>query len=538
MHVFGRLPRTIYMAVALPLLAGSCSFSTFAANGVTAALPTSTEQASAAAPKSYAPRELETVFRRGYDAIAARYIDPVRMSDMTLQGLKGLSSIEPGVTFTTEGHKLIVRAGEQVVGAFDIPDEGDVAGWARLTVEASMAERQASPGQQKADPEKVYKAVFEAELAHLDNFSRYAGASQARDNRASRNGFGGIGLRYKQVDTGIEITAVSPQSPAANANIAVGDVVTRINDEAVADLDPHDITERLRGPIDSKVSLTMVKAATTAPVTLSLTRILIVPETVTMTVDRDIAVMRISSFNQRTAASAAEELRHVMRTNGSKLKGMVLDMRGNPGGLLDQAVALSDLFLRHGDIVSTRGRHPEASQHYSAIAGDIGEALPLVVLVDGRSASSAEIVAAALQDNNRAVLVGTTSYGKGTVQTVIHLPNDGEMTLTWSRFHSPSGYALHGLGVLPSVCVNSVKADPSTIVEALRAGGGPAPSVVTKWRSTPVQDKEGRGKLREVCPAGRHEESTVDLDVARRLLEDRALHVRALSMLPQMAAGR
>ncbi|MEO5374305.1 MAG: S41 family peptidase [Alphaproteobacteria bacterium] len=489
---------------------------------------------SAAEPPPLTPREAERVFRRGYDAIAARYIEPVRMSVVTLEGLKGLSALDPGTSFTIEGRKLLVRAADEVVGAFDIPEDDDVAGWARLTVEASMAERQSLPPRSPADAEKVYKAVFEAELAHLDSFSRYAGAEAARDNRALRNGYGGIGVRHKPVDTGIEIVAVVAGSPAAGAHIEVGDVITHIDGQPCAGLPVRDIVHRLRGDLDSEVVVTVVHKGSPTPVKIALSRMLIVPETVTMTIAGDIAVMRISSFNQRTAVAAATELRRAARRKD--LKGMVLDLRGNPGGLLDQAVAVSDLFLARGGIVSTRGRHPEAIQSYSANEGDIGESIPLVVLVDGRSASSAEIVAASLQDNRRAVVVGTTSYGKGTVQTVIHLPNDGELTLTWSRFYSPAGYALHGLGVLPSVCIVDQKADAAAVAEAVRAGAGPDPAVVARWRTTPVQDKEARERLREACPPARHDDAAIDLEVARRLLDDRALHTRALAALPQTAA--
>ena len=177
----------------------------------------------------------------------------------------------------------------------------------------------------------------------------------------------------------------------------------------------------------------------------TLRRSLIVPPTVTASTHDGVLLLRISSFNQKTSDGISTELQHA-KDQIPLLKGVVLDLRGNPGGLLDQAVAAADLFIPTGTIVQTRGRHPLSNQSYDAVEGGIGEGTPVVVLMDGKSASASEILAGALEDSGRAVVIGTNSYGKGTVQTVVHLPNDGEITLTWSRFFTPSGYALNGLG--------------------------------------------------------------------------------------------
>ena len=188
---------------------------------------------------------------------------------------------------------------------------------------------------------------------------------------------------------------------------------------------------------------------------------------------------------------------------GASPKGLVLDLRGNPGGLLKQSIEVADLFLTQGQIVRTHGRHPDSEQRYEAGGEDIAHGLPLVVLVDGKSASAAEIIAAALQDHGRAVVIGTSSFGKGTVQTVIRLPNDGEITLTWSRLVTPSGYVLHGLGVMPDIFTS-----------------GAAGNV--------RKEKQGRD-LRAACPAERRRKA-LEIEVARRLLSDRALYGRALDL--------
>ncbi|MCR6631064.1 MAG: S41 family peptidase [Magnetospirillum sp.] len=207
-------------------------------------------------------------------------------------------------------------------------------------------------------------------------------------------------------------------------------------------------------------------------------------------------------------------------------------MRGNPGGLLDQAVGVSDLFMKDGPIVNTKGRSPLASQSYEAREGDMGEDLPVVVLVDGKSASAAEIVTAALQDAGRAVVIGTNSYGKGTVQTVIQLPNDGEMTLTWSRFHTPSGYALHGLGVLPTLCTSDETATTAGLMEGVVHAAMPAPVTanLNLWRHARLDETDLRKQLRATCPSAKHGDAKLDLDLAETLLRDQTLYRSALTL--------
>jgi len=203
------------------------------------------------------------------------------------------------------------------------------------------------------------------------------------------------------------------------------------------------------------------------------------------------------------------------------LKGVVLDLRGNPGGLLHQSVRVADLFLDHGRIITTQGRHPDSDQYYEAGGRDIVAGLPVVVLIDGGSASAAEIVAAALQDRGRAVIVGTTSYGKGTVQTVISLPNSGELTLTWSRLVPPSGYLLHGHGVVPSLCTSGIRGDDPEAVESV---------IAARWATMPADAPS----TARACPAERRIDD-LELVVARRLLGDRATYVRALDPTPNVA---
>jgi carboxyl-terminal processing protease len=223
---------------------------------------------------------------------------------------------------------------------------------------------------------------------------------------------------------------------------------------------------------------------------VQITRAHVVPETVIYRKEGRIAYFRIYSFNTETTESLKRAISNARNEIGSAMEGVILDLRENPGGLLNQSVSLANIFLSEGRIVSTHGRHPESHQFFDASGNDMLQGLPVVVLIDGNSASAAEIVAAALQDNGRAVLVGSNTFGKGTVQTVLPLPNKGEITLTWARFHAPSGYTLHGLGVLPNVCTVA-RASADDVLADLDAGAMPL---------VPVEARNARAGRRRRMP--------------------------------------
>jgi carboxyl-terminal processing protease len=474
--------------------------------------------------------EAEKTLAFGYDAIVERHLERVSAATIAVEGMRGLAAIDPEVNVMRLGDRVMLSASDHVVAEYPAPADDDTRGWARLTVTAALEAAGVSQKIHEADIEKIYEAVFDANLSKLDLFSRYAGAKEARDHRASRNGFGGIGLRFDMVDGEAKITEVMEDHPAAKAGVQVGDVITHIDGRAIHGDDRNDISNRMRGPVASDMVMSVRRAS--AAMQMAMRRSLIVPPTVTMTLGDGLAEFKITSFNQRTARSLEIQLKEARTKLGDGLKGVVLDMRGNPGGLLDQAVAVVDLFVADGPIISTKGRHPSASQNFEAHSGDIGEDLPVVVLVDGKSASAAEIVASSLQDSGRAVVVGTNSYGKGTVQTVIRLPNDGEMTLTWSRFYTPSGYALHGLGVLPTLCTADDKATYGGVMEGMVHANLPAPvsDNLTKWRHASLEETDLRKQLRGTCPSTKHADTHIDLEIAEHLLADRALYSRALSM--------
>ena len=339
------------------------------------------------------------------------------------------------------------------------------------------------------------------------------------------------------------VEEVVPGAPAETAGLRVGDRIVAVDERPLTSPDTTLVRNLLRGPVGADVRLGVLRGDRRLAVVIE--RGLIVMPTVDLTIDGGIAVLRVSSFNQATTQAVAGAVREARRARGpgGGPDGLILDMRGNPGGLLDQSVTMADLFLEGGTIVSTRGRHPEARQYYSATNGDVAEGLPIVVLMDGDSASAAEIVAAALQDGGRAVVIGTTSYGKGTVQTVIQLPNGGEITLTWSRFHSPSGYVLHGLGVPPVACTSgrAGQTDPrvvDSVLEDLRTHALPIARRLSSWQHTAYEDTQRRRQLRALCPAEPHQTDGLDEVVARRLIAEPALYARAIGLVQANAALR
>lgn len=254
--------------------------------------------------------------------------------------------------------------------------------------------------------------------------------------------------------------------------------------------------------------------------------------TVGMVLGEQIATIQIVGFNQQTAAHLEAKLREAQTVLGRSWKGLILDLRGNPGGLLEQAIKSADLFLGPGRIAAARGRHPLASLNHDAAEGDLAQGVAMVVLVDGRTASSAEVLAAALQDRGRAALVGSTTYGKGLVQTVIELPNGGEIDLSWSRLLAPSGYALQGLGVLPNVCTSATAKHAGLAgLESGAAGGDFA-----QWRTVGLGSKAARARLRAICPPDSQGAEAESL--ALRLLSDRALYAKALAPTGAMAGLR
>jgi carboxyl-terminal processing protease len=300
-------------------------------------------------------------------------------------------------------------------------------------------------------------------LTGLDPHSNYMDAKAFRDMQVQTKGeFGGLGIEVTQDGGWIKVISPIDDTPASRAGIKSGDLITAIDGKTVQGLALADAVDKMRGPPSSKITLTVHRDGVDKPLEISMLREVIKIQVVKQRMEPDnIGYVRLSQFTEQADAglrSAVQQLKsEAAKTGSGKLTALIFDLRNNPGGLLDQAIAVSSDFIDQGEIVSTRARHAEDSQRWNAKGGDIIEGIPLVVLTNNGSASSSEIVAGALQDHRRAVLLGTKTFGKGSVQTVIPLPGNGAMRLTTARYYTPSGRSIQGLGIVPDVVVQETR---------------------------------------------------------------------------------
>lgn len=477
-----------------------------------------------------------TFFQFTYNAILERTIVAIDAHQMTVNALKGLVVQEPSLVVNDGPSVFELRLGGYSIMSTTPPDRLDTAAWATLTTSAIVRLRDTSTAIGTMDNEAIYDSMMVGLLTSFDPFSRYSGAAEAARRRDARVGYGGIGIHYDLAADHLTVTEVLAGTPAETAGLQVGDTILALDGLKIVDITGgrEAINRHLRGVINSTLRVLVQRPDATHE--FSLKRAVITPHTVALEPNTDdgIAVIHLSGFNQSTVASLIAAISEVKRTFSTHLRGVILDLRGNPGGLLDQSIETVDLFLDHGTILQTEGRAQQSTQAYAAEihpyiakSGDITDGVPVVVLIDGGSASASEIVAAALQDNERAVVVGSTSYGKGTVQVVLRLPNGGELALTWSRFHTPSGYTLQGLGVLPTVCLAGANEPPAAALS--HAMSPEAVSHAVSWREVAVSDVVGRENLRQFCPPRDETTWQSAVDAGRRLIDDPDQYRRALS---------
>lgn len=318
---------------------------------------------------------------------------------------------------------------------------------------------------EEVDAADLIEAAIDGMLTSLDPHSSYLSPDDAAAMRVQTRGeFGGLGIEVTQEDGFVKVVSPIDGTPADEAGIESGDFITHVDGESILGLTLDAAVELMRGPIGSEIVITVVREGETEPFDVTITRDTIKLTAVRTRTEGNTVILRVTTFNDQTTPNLEAGLAKQVEELGGmdNVNGIVLDLRNNPGGLLTQAIRVSDAFLDKGEIVSTRGRDPADGERFNATEGDLAEGKPIVVLINGGSASASEIVAGALQDHRRAIVVGTKSFGKGSVQTVMPLRSDGAMRLTTARYYTPSGRSIQALGVSPNIVVAQPRRNPAT----------------------------------------------------------------------------
>jgi len=374
---------------------------------------------------------------------------------------------------------LVVQPRTIMIGASAKAAVADT--YRQLNLFGDVFERVRADYVEKPDDSKLIESAINGMLTGLDPHSSYMDSKSFRDMQVQTRGeFGGLGIEVTMEDGLIKVVAPIDETPAAKAGILANDLITKLDDDQVQGMTLNQAVEKMRGPVNTKIKLTIMRKGQDKPIEVSLTREVIRVRSVRSQVEgEDVGYIRMTQFTEQTTDGLKKAITDISAKVGKdKLKGYILDLRNNPGGLLDQAISVSDAFLQKGEIVSTRGRTAEETQRFNARSGDLTKGKPMIVLINGGSASASEIVAGALQDHRRATLVGTRSFGKGSVQTIIPLGSgNGALRLTTARYFTPSGRSIQAKGISPDIEVlqdvpDEIKAktDTSTKGEASLRG--------------------------------------------------------------------
>lgn len=367
----------------------------------------------------------------------------------------GTFQLYPGISHAQEGDGRTAGAPE----AQDTSVNSASNTYQQLNLFGDVFERVRAKYVDEIPDEKLIQYAINGMLMNLDPHSSYMDEKEFGDMQVQTRGeFGGLGIEVT-MESGL-VKVVSPifDTPAYRAGVQAGDYITHLDGEAIVGLSLNEAVDKMRGKVGTPIKLTIRREEVAEAIEITLVRDIIKIESVKFElIGNDIGYIRITTFNQNTDAGVKKAFAEFLANKDANLRGVILDLRNNPGGLLDQAISVSDLFLDKGEIVSTRGRHAQDTERDNSTPGDITNGLPIVVLINNGSASASEIVSGALQDHRRAIVVGTQSFGKGSVQTVIPLPGHGAMRLTTARYYTPSGRSIQAKGIEPDIVIEQAK---------------------------------------------------------------------------------
>ncbi len=478
-----------------------------------------------AAGRTFDQRMVADVMSVALTFIAPRTLEAVPIPDLTMWALRGLTTLDARLQPELKAGTLRLLAPGRVLLARAPPADDDAHGWAVAAGQMARAGWDSSESVRHAGTGGIIRTLFDEMFNHLDPYSRYAPPEEAREARNRRAGQGGVGVQVGQSGGGFVVQSIVEDGPAWQAGLRPGGRLLAVDGESVQGADLAAVTALIAGPVGAPVSLTVRERDGKAR-TVELARALVPPQTVASERAADLLVLHVSSFSSDTGARLAQAL--VAGTAGPHPpRGVVLDLRGNRGGLLLQAVAAAEVLLPQGVVAATAGRDPAAAHLFVANGQDLSGGLPIVVLVDGRSASAAEILAAALADQHRAVVAGSATLGKGLVQTITPLPDGGELLVTWSRVLAPLGWPVQGLGVLPQVCTSLGEEQLRRQLAGLARGDQAMARALARARTArpPIPPAETL-EIRNACPAA--EGRDLDLLAANRLIHDPNAYSAAL----------
>ncbi len=470
------------------------------------------------------------VYTRALTFMAPRILEPVPVPQLATWGLRGLTALDPELGTAAGSAGLVLNLRDRIVAADPLPADATPAAWGNAAARMAAAAWPVSAAVRRAGTEGVIQSFFDELFNHLDPYSRYVGPADAREDREHRGGKAGAGLTLARRGGAIVVTDSIPDGAGAEAGLRVGDRILAVDGQSTRGRDAATVSGWMDGPEGTTVEIEW-RGRDGRPRHAEMERASVPPETVFAQRAGSLLLLRVTSFSRRTDERIAAEVgRNLAPASGRgprPMQGLILDLRGNRGGLLREAVTTADVLLPDGIVATTAGRDPDASRVWRSTGTEMAPGLPVVVVVDGRTASAAEILAAALADRGRAVVIGSSTLGKGLVQTIDPLPDGGELFVTWSRVLAPRGWPIQGLGVLPQVCTSLGQDELARQMDELDAGRQPMAAALARHERAraPLPLAEILA-IRSACPASEGRDS--DLATARALIDNPGAYATAL----------
>ena len=487
----------------------------------------------AAASAGFDTATAASVWAAALGYIAPRSLEPLSIPQMSIWGLQGLTALDPDLNAALQEGQIRLYGPDQLLIAIPAPAADDAKAWGAAAAAVAAAGFAASPALRQAGTQGLISSFFDELFNHFDPYSRYEPPLQAARDQLMITGIAGSGVTLGRQGNAVVIASVAPDSPASEAGLSPGSYVLSIDGQPAYGSEVNQLNADLNGIPGSTVTLRVDDPAGGTPASdVLLTRAFVPPQTVfpenfaAPPAAQNFLALQITGFNKGTSDQFSAALVAGLAQSPAP-SGLVIDLRGNRGGVLRQAVLIADSLLATGPIVEAVGRDPAADQKFAAEGSDITAGLPMVVLVDGQTASAAEILAAALADNRRAVVVGSSTLGKGLVQAVTILPDGGELFITWSRVLAPRGWPLQTLGVIPQLCTSLGAQNLSAQFNALRSGKNLMAAADAQARAArapmPIDQILA---IRDSCPAAIG--GDLDISAARFLMASPTAYAAAL----------